>query len=100
MLTIPENLIIPLALAMLGTLIGSYLTAVLKLYLWMPPKIINWITGILIYAAMVLAGWMPLGIPTAAGYTVCILGGQAAYDKYLRSIWAHVNRWHEKRGRG
>lgn len=100
MLTIPENLIIPLALAMLGTLIGSYLTAVLKLYLWIPPKGINWVTGILIYVTLVRFKLMPFGILTAGMYTICILGGQAAYDKYLRSVWAHVNKWHEKRGRG
>ncbi|HSW63866.1 MAG TPA: hypothetical protein VLH56_11265 [Dissulfurispiraceae bacterium] len=92
-----EKILIPLALALLGTLFGSYLTAVLKLYLWFPPKAINWITGVLIYAVLVLVGWMPLSIPTAAGYTVCILGGQAAYDKVLRGVWEHVNRWHKGR---
>ena len=92
-MTIPENLIIPLALALVGTLFGSYLTAVLKLYLWMPPKMINWFIGIAFYIALVLTGKMPLDISTAALYTICVLGGQKAYDIGLRGVWDHVNEW-------
>jgi hypothetical protein len=98
-MTIPDNIIIQLGLSILGTAFGSYLTAVLKLYLYAPPRIINWAIGVIFYGGMVLLGWLTFSPVMAMAYTCIIFGFNALYDKGLRKVWADVNRWHKKKGR-
>lgn len=97
-MTLPDNIVIQLGLSILGTAFGSYLTALLKLYLWVPPKAINWFIGILIYAGMCIAGWLSFSPVMAMAYTCIIWGFNKLYDRGLRRIWEYVNRWAKERG--
>jgi len=92
-MTISENLIIPLALALVGTLIGSYLTAVSKIYTVFPPLLVNWLIGLCLYILLVRVGIMPLDMTTAGLYCIINLGVNLGYWKNIAGLRDHVNEW-------
>ena len=96
-MSITSELLIPLAISGLAVLFGSYLSFLLKLYLYAPPRIVYLCVGLVIYTLLVISPALEFNLYTVLTYTLIVMGFQEAYDKWLRRVYEGVRYWYNHR---
>jgi hypothetical protein len=96
--TISTDWIIPLGLALIATAWGSYMTAIIKAKTVLPPLLVNWTLGVLLYAGLVATPWMAMSIETVMMMSICLLGANLGYWKNIMGLRDYMDAW--ARGRG
>lgn len=98
-----ETYIIPLAVAALATAFGSWITELCKKWLAIPPLILNWIVGVIIFSLLIIINIYELCVEDIGVMTLTVLGWNVIYNRNIlraKSVIRNFVRGRNKERKG